>query len=671
MVHSMNEGEFMIENYDKEDGTATPTFEMTVDLNVLEHLGINLYSNIAAVLTEAVANAWDADASSVQIRVDPNNDWIEIEDDGIGMSVNDLNGKYLRVGYRRRDEDAEHGCRTAKGRPVMGRKGLGKLSLFSIANVIEVQSAKDGDTRGFRMSVPGIHEAVQEKRPYHPEPLASDALAVTQGTKIVLREIKRQRLGKGVSALRKRLARRFSIIGQANGFEIKIDGQPITAADRGDLPKAQFLWTFDGYEPEASTIAHVMERESLSARFDAWDSAWRVSGWLGTAHKPKDLDDDEAGNLNGIVVFARGRLFHENVLDRLNDGRLYTKYLTGQIEADFLDADDQPDIATSDRQRVQEDDERYTQLIAFLKSRLGQIEKQWSEWRRKHEVKEAQKVSPALTEWLSTLREGHRKSAETLIAKLSALPVDDEDDRKTLYKHGILAFERMKLRGSTDEFVMGVESSDKLLAVLADRDALEDSLYRDIVRSRLEAIRAFQKLVDDDEKEKVLQKYLFDHLWLLDPSWERATGTEVMETRLLDSGIVVKDLTKKEELGRVDIKYRLMAGKHIVVELKKAGRNMKLLELQEQGQTYVDKLKKILLAQSEPTPNIEVVFVIGKPIEEEASNPDRLKSSMAAISPGSRIVHYDTLIRGAQEAYSAYIDKSKELDKLENIVNRL
>ncbi len=78
---------------------ATPTFEMTVDLNVLEHLGINLYSNIAAVLTEAVANAWDADASSVQIRVDPNSEWIEIEDDGIGMTVDDLNGKYLRVGY--------------------------------------------------------------------------------------------------------------------------------------------------------------------------------------------------------------------------------------------------------------------------------------------------------------------------------------------------------------------------------------------------------------------------------------------------------------------------------------------------------------------------------------------------------------------------------------------
>ncbi len=661
----------MIENDNTGEDSATPTFEMTVDLNVLEHLGINLYSNIAAVLTEAVANAWDADASSVQIRVDPNNDWIEIEDDGIGMSVDDLNGKYLRVGYRRRDEDAEHGCRTAKGRPAMGRKGLGKLSLFSIANVIEVQSAKDGDMRGFRMSVPSIHEAVQEKRPYHPEPLTSDVLSVTQGTKIVLREIKRQRLGKGVSALRKRLARRFSIIGQANGFEIKIDGQSITAADRGDLPKAQFLWTFDGYEPEASTIAHVMERESLSARFDAWDSAWRVSGWLGTARKPKDLDDDEAGNLNGIVVFARGRLFHENVLDRLNDGRLYTKYLTGQIEADFLDADDQPDIATSDRQRVQEDDERYIQLIAFLGSQLNKLEKRWNEWRRKHEVEKAKENSPALAEWLETLPEGYRKSAETLIAKLSALPVDDEDDRKFMYRHGILAFERMKLRGSTDEFVTSVESADRLLAVLADRDSLEASLYRDIVKSRLDAIRDFQTIIDEDAKERVLQKYLFDHLWLLDPAWERATGSQIMESRLTTEGVLVEDLTEKERLGRVDIAYRTQAGKHVIVELKKVGRKMGLLELVEQGQTYVDKLKKILREQNVTTPDIEVVFVLGKAVDEESTNPERLKASMASIAPGSRIVHYDTLIRGAQEGYSAYIDQSKALDKLEKIVDRI
>jgi hypothetical protein len=229
----------------------------------------------------------------------------------------------------------------------------------------------------------------------------------------------------------------------------------------------------------------------------------------------------------------------------------------------------------------------------------------------------------------------------------------------------------MKLRGSTEEFVTSIESADRLLAVLADRDSLEASLYRDIVKSRLDAIRDFQAIIDEDAKERVLQKYLFDHLWLLDPAWERATGSPIMESRLTTEGVLIEDMTEKERLGRVDIAYRTNAGKHVIVELKKVGRKMGLLELVEQGQTYVDKLTKILREQNQPNPDIEVIFVLGKTVDEEASNPERLKSSMASISPGSRIVHYDTLIRGAQEAYSAYIEKSKSLDKLEKIVDRI
>lgn len=650
----------------------TDIYKMTVDLNVLDHLGINLYSNIAAVLTEAVANAWDADAGTVDIKIDPKGNWVEIVDDGIGMSVDDMNGKYLRVGYRRRDEDTIHGKTTAKGRPVMGRKGLGKLSLFSIANVIEVESARDGAAHGLRMTVAGIHESVQKKEPfYSPESLPADQIIIAKGTRIVLRDIKRQRLGRGALALRKRLARRFSVIGEAHGFKIDLDCQPITPSDRGDLPMVQFLWQFGDDALDFAPATQLLEQESLPNRFDAWDTGWKVSGWIGTARFPKQLDSEDAGNLNGIVVFARGRLFHENILDKLNDGRLYTKYLTGQIEADFLDADDAPDIATSDRQRVQEDDPRYGQLISFLKSRLTQVEKRWTEWRKKHEVEKAKETSPALAEWLETLPDGYKRSAETLIAKLSALPVDEEEDRKLMYRHGILAFERMKLRGSTEEFVTSIESVDRLLAVLADRDSLEASLYRDIVKSRLEAIEGFQSIVDEQAQERVLQKYLFNHLWLLDPSWERATDSAVMETRLAEAGVLTEDMTEKERLGRVDIAYRTNAGKHIIVELKKVERKMRMLDLQDQGQTYVDKVKKILLKQGDSTPNIEVIFVLGKTVEEEATNPDRLKSSMAAISPGSRIMHYDSLIRGAQEAYSEYLSKSKQLDKLEKIVDRI
>ena len=326
------------------------------------------------------------------------------------------------------------------------------------------------------------------------------------------------------------------------------------------------------------------------------------------------------------------------------------------------------DIATSDRQRVQEDDERYAALVSFLRSSLTKVESRWMQWRLEHEVKKAKDSSPALAEWFGALPQGFRKSAEELIAKLSALPIDEED-RKLLYRHGVLAFERMRLRGATQELVDGVDDTDRLLKVLADRDALEASLYRDIVESRLDAIRQFQRIVDEHSKERALQEYLFDHLWLLDPAWERATKSEFMESRLAQNGLITKDLSEKEKLARVDLAYRSNAGKHIIVELKRADRTMKLIELVEQGQRYFDTLEAMLHLKDKVSPNIEVIFVLGKPVAEEESNPARVELSMATISPGSRIVHYDALMRGAENAYDEYLQASRNLDRLEGLVN--
>lgn len=647
-------------------------YQMTVDLNVLDHLGINLYSNIAAVLTEVVANAWDADAENVDIKVDASKKQIEIIDDGIGMSAEDMNDKYLRVGYMRRDEDSEHGSKTEKGRPVMGRKGLGKLSLFSIAEVIEIRSVKDGQQHGFRMIAGDIRKAAQKRSLYYcPEPLNEEDISISSGTQIYLREVNRQRLDIGMRALQKRLARRFSVIGERNNFRVVIDGQPITPSDRSDLLEAQFLWTFGPSELERGATPDVLEQEKLPDQVVSGKNGWSVKGWIGTVRLPKQLDDEEAGNLNSIVVLSRGRLFHENILDKVNDARLYTKYLTGQVEADFLDSDNEPDIATSDRQRIQEGDPRYTALMSFLKSSLDQVERSWTKWRKKHEVRKAKKDSPALNEWLASLPKEQKGRAETLIAKLSALPVDKEDDRRLLYRHGILAFERMRLRESTDQFVSGIQDTNELLKLLAGRDALEASLYCDITKSRLDAIKSFRGLIDENAQEKVLQKYLFNHLWLLDPAWERATGSELMESRLSKAGVIVNSMDEKERLKRVDIVYRTNAGKHILVELKRAGASVTLNEIRKQGDGYVDKLKKILMAQEESHPNIEIVFVLGKPVREEQDNPDRVKHSMLAISPGSRIVHYDSLIANALKAYSEYLEKSKEFDRIEKIVDQI
>ena len=71
---------------------------MSLDLNVLNHLGLNLYSNTPAVLSEVVANSYDADALEVKIDISQESDKIVIIDDGNGMTLQEINEKFLRVG---------------------------------------------------------------------------------------------------------------------------------------------------------------------------------------------------------------------------------------------------------------------------------------------------------------------------------------------------------------------------------------------------------------------------------------------------------------------------------------------------------------------------------------------------------------------------------------------
>ena len=139
-------------------------YRMTVDLNVLTISNQSLQQHRRSV-DRSGRERVGCRRGERRDRYRSDGKFIEIKDDGIGMSIEDMNTSTLRVGYRRRDEDQETGRTTAKGRPVMGRKGLGKLSLFSIANTIEVHSAKNGESHGLRMTIDGITSSVQDKEP--------------------------------------------------------------------------------------------------------------------------------------------------------------------------------------------------------------------------------------------------------------------------------------------------------------------------------------------------------------------------------------------------------------------------------------------------------------------------------------------------------------------------
>ncbi|MCY4150663.1 MAG: ATP-binding protein [Aestuariivita sp.] len=99
--------------------------EMTISLNVLEHLGMNLYSNVPAVLSEIVANAWDADARKVAITLDKVQGQIII-DDGIGMGRDEVIDRFLNVGFKRR---VKVGTQTTMGECQWDAKASGNSLL--------------------------------------------------------------------------------------------------------------------------------------------------------------------------------------------------------------------------------------------------------------------------------------------------------------------------------------------------------------------------------------------------------------------------------------------------------------------------------------------------------------------------------------------------------------
>ena len=99
------------------------------------------------------------------------------------------------------------------------------------------------------------------------------------------------------------------------------------------------------------------------------------------------------------------------------------------------------------------------------------------------------------------------------------------------------------------------------------------------------------------------------------PSWERAASNsrieEVVGTEF--EGINAK-LSTEEKAGRIDIRYRTAAGKHIIVELKKYDRRVSVEDLIKQLRKYRNALRKCLATKFPDEPvHIEIISILGSP----------------------------------------------------------
>lgn len=124
--------------------------EIVVASRIIDYLSSGLYESPAACLKELINNSYDADATRVNMFVKPDADRIIIEDDGHGMNKADFVRHFGRISesYKREDSDL-----TKRGRPKVGKIGIGFIAANEICDVLEIVSTKADSNELLRVSI--------------------------------------------------------------------------------------------------------------------------------------------------------------------------------------------------------------------------------------------------------------------------------------------------------------------------------------------------------------------------------------------------------------------------------------------------------------------------------------------------------------------------------------
>lgn len=366
-------------------------YATSFSLKTLDHLGINLYGNAPAVIAELVANAHDAGALRVDITV--NQDRIIVQDDGFGMSLNDINTKYLRFGYEKRRDlttlSVSNGEHTVE-RHVMGRKGIGKISALSIARELELQTVHGDERNGFVLDLSAIEQLqAQNSTEYRPDPLPADAISIGRGTQIELRHLVGHTTGLD-DTLRQSLARMFPLTGSEVLFDIYINGEAITMADRPWFEKIQFLWYFGAdSEKFASYCPRLAQKFTVDPVVDI-TRGYTITGWIGTTLVFSDVPVEQ----KIVPVYAQNKMIQRDLLYDYKNYKLSSSYLVGEIYAPFMDVDTEPDIVLTDRQRLNPNDPRYSALRRHVVRQVEEIDRRWNRLRNPTPKAKVRKPSP-------------------------------------------------------------------------------------------------------------------------------------------------------------------------------------------------------------------------------------------------------------------------------------
>ncbi len=604
--------------------------KMQVELTVIDNLGLKMYASLPPVLSELIANAWDADATVVRVSI-PLDDIsetsvIEVFDNGEGMIFEDINSTYLRIGRNRREDGGQVSSKFA--RRVMGRKGIGKLSAFGVATNVDVETVRSNvetvfhlDLRDIRGTPPGVD--------YEPKFEVSEIQGKANGTTVRLFNLSRKnRIA--LSNIRRKLARRFACINA--DFRIFVNGGEITAEERDLKAACEYTWDID---------------ELLAPNFP-----FKVTGWIGTTIEPVDA---EIGA--GIVILARNKLVQEPThfeVPASGWNNMANPYMVGELNADFLDENE--DLIISNRSSVIWDCIEGQALKDWGQRKLRSIAADWGQRRQAKKEKDALS-EPELGAWFEKLRPTEKSVARKIIHAITAdssLPASRVSELVGFMKE---SFYYQSFREIVDQIGSTPNESDsRLINLFEEWSLIEAREVLRIAEGQLAAIDKLEQYVANNAREvPEIHNFLAKYPWILDPSWTIA-HEEAFYSKLLRNEFPDQKLDEKNR--RIDFVCLGTGDTLHVVELKRPKYKIDVDAL-NQLEDYVAFIRQRLgNAPNGRSYQDAAGYVIGEEIEDNYRVQEKIKTLW-----GNRmyVKKYADLLSMARRLHSEFEDKLRTL----------
>lgn len=203
------------------------TVSFAVDPRLAALLG-DSYRSTEQAVKELVDNAWDADADEVNITLptEMSDEPIVIEDNGSGMTEEELRGKYLKVARDRRSSKGE--LTIQRRRQVRGRRGIGKFAGLMVAGQMEIITRARGRESKLVIDRDQLTAANADFEAVQFPFISLDCDPDAHGTKVTLSFLNRRLSHPSAEKLRRILVLDF---GRATDFRILVNGQLATLQD--------------------------------------------------------------------------------------------------------------------------------------------------------------------------------------------------------------------------------------------------------------------------------------------------------------------------------------------------------------------------------------------------------------------------------------------------------